>query len=137
MPKPKVEFTDTVKGCIDLLTANLPAALTARGLSAAGLTVSGDTAGTRPHVMVRQDGSLGQYPVQERNSTRVVVFATSQPLALRIAKLCKAVLLSTDGTALVRATAPLNGPAPAVDPDTDEPLADFTLYVQGWPQQFT
>lgn len=127
MPKPLTVFTDVVAGSITLLKTGLAA----HGYPAA--TVSGDRAGTRPHVMVRQDGAAGQYPVQERCVIRVVAFASSQPEALRVAKLCKALLLSTDGTASIRATAPLNGPAPAVDPDTDEPLADFTCYVQGRP----
>lgn len=130
MADPFTTFTDATLGVIELLRAQLPAHGYAGGNP---VTIGATTTGARPHVMVRRDGSDGRYPGQERVTTRITCWDDTEAQAVQLAQVCRAILLSTDGTDKIRSTSPLTGPVPTADPDTAEHLATLTLYVQTRP----
>lgn len=131
MSDPKTIFTDAQLGVIELLAAQLP---TANGGAYAAATIHDSTDDHVPHVMVRQDETPeNRYPAAERCVVRVTTWASSEFQAKLLGQHCRAIILSTAGTNLIRATSPLSGPVPGLDPDTREPLASFTVSVQTRP----
>lgn len=137
MAKPLVLFTDVTAGVLDLLRAGLAA----RDDAYIGdVTVSAKVPTGKvpdkglPLVVVRHDGTpASRYPVDETATVRVTVWHRDEPAAVRLAQLCRGLILTTRGTDLVRATRPLTGPVPAADPDTGEPIATFTVAVHPRP----
>ena len=124
MAKPLTTFTDARLGVLTLLRAKLPAYTYGTKLPR---TV------TNPFVLVARDFSRTRYPADERVTVRVTVYATDPAVGEQIAQLCRAHLLSTAGTALIRATGALTGPFDAADPDTGAALTSFTVAVHTRP----
>jgi len=122
--KPLTTFTDPRLGVLTLLRDELPTYDFGTKLPR---TV------TDPFVLIARDFSRTRYPVDERVTIRVTVYATDSADAEALAQLCRAHLLSTKGTALIRATGALTGPLDAVDPDTGAALASFTVAVHTRP----
>lgn len=78
-----------------------------------------------PYVRVFNDAQVGRYPVTQNAALRVAVYAKNEADSLRLAQLCKAILLSFPGSAVVRSFASTSGPNPATDPDSGAPFAFF------------
>jgi len=80
-----------------------------------------------PYVMVVQDG-----PGQVRGLALTVVtlrsttWASNEDVAYDLAQMCHGLLLLHSGT-VIRSTLPLLSVYPAVDPDTGEPIASFSI----------
>lgn len=128
MGKPLTIFGDPIAGTI----AELDAGLTALGASVAGYgSTPPDTPASgkpaRPFILVAVDGWSGMYPVLAVATVRVTVWHTSEPKALDLAQRARAVLLSSSGNEWVRSWGEGAGPLPSTDPDTDSPVATFTV----------
>lgn len=124
MTKPLTTFTDARLGTLTILRDNLPAYTYGTKLPR---TV------TDPFVLIARDFSRTRYPVDERVTIRVTVYAADSAASEQVAQLCRAYLLSTPGTALIRATGSLTGPLDAVDPDTGAAMTSFTVAVHTRP----
>ena len=121
----------------------LRAALTGRAESyAQGVTVGTVVPTDRsadlprlPYVAVRLDGmSADRRRTDPRADVRVLVWASDEEAGYSLARLCEALLLAFPGDARVRAFAPLTGPLPTSDPETDLPLSVFTVEAALRPQ---
>jgi len=124
MSKPLTTFTDPRLGIIVLLRDKIPGIAAGTKLPR---TVSNH------YVLVAGDFTSTRYPVDERVTVRVTVYHTDEASAEAMAQLCRAHILSTKGTTLIRATGALTGPLHTVDPDTGAALASFTVAVHTRP----
>lgn len=86
-----------------------------------------------PFVLVAHDATATRYPVDETATIRVTVFDATGYAAVGTAQTVRAAILSTKGTAGIRATRALTGPVPVVDPETGQQMATFTVAVHTRP----
>lgn len=124
MAKPLTTFGDARLAVLTLLRGELPTFTYGTRLPR---TV------TDPFVLVARDFSRTRYPVDERVTVRITVYSKDAAVGEQIAQLCRAHILSTPGTAMIRATGALTGPFDAADPDTGAALTSFTVAVHTRP----
>lgn len=125
--KQAVVFPDPIIAALAILRANVPAHVggAAFGTVAPSAQRTGDSAA--PYGMVALDAVSGRYPVHLSATLRVVAYGATEAQTLALAQVCRAVLLSDDGTGAARSFGELTGPIPSADPDTGAPIAYFTV----------
>lgn len=134
MGNPFVMFADAQLGVIEILRAGLTAR-EEEGTVTAKVPKGKIPGSDLPLVLVRHDATpTTRYPVDQNCTVRVAVWHKTESDALRLAKVCHALVETTPGTTLIRATNGLIGPTPTSDPDTGEPMAFFTVSVHPRPE---
>ena len=126
--KPLVTFPDPLVAALGVLRPALaaraePYASTARVSHKLPARTS-STAGA--DVLVASDGATGTYPVNERALVRVTVWHSDPNTAYLLASLCRALLVTHQGSA-IRSAQPVSGPIPTVDPESATPLASVVV----------
>ena len=110
----------------------LSAALLARGqdVTCAPTVPATWAPGTKAHVQVGHDGTPEViYPIIDRASIRITVWATTTTAAKALAALAQGLMLSHPGSPEVGSVRPLTGVLPTRDPDTGAALASVSVQV--------
>lgn len=129
--RPLVNFADAQLVTIELLRALITADTTdvATGAVVGSRLPQGkaETPRVAPYIMVRLGGSSLPSVIEETDTLRVSVWATTEAKGLALAKWCRTQLLAYSGDAEIRGYQPLVGPIPTDDPESGAPLSFFTI----------
>lgn len=125
--KPAVVFPDPLIATLDVLRAGVPTHVPGATFGTVPPSAQRSDDASAPYAFVDLDAVTGQYPVHMSATVRVVAYAATPAQTLALAQVCRAILLSHPGDAAARSFGELTGPIPTTDPDTDAPVAFFTV----------
>lgn len=87
-----------------------------------------------PFVLVRLDGSVLNYRVDEVATIRIAIWHKSEDKAIALAQRVRAILLDFVSGEKIRTISSLGGISSASDPESETPFSVFTVAVRLRPQ---